>query len=178
MDDSTPRGLLLSGIYGTGKSSVAEEIATILEDRGTPYAAIDLDWLAWSNGPGAGHDDSTLLARNLGAMMANYRDAGVRRFVLAGAVADAAELAAIRAAIAMPLHVVRLTAPIEAIEARLGGSPTAARADDLATAREWLAAGTGVGLEDAAVDNVGPIRATALEVLKVIGWDPSSELGL
>ena len=109
--------------------------------------------------------------RNLGAMVANYRAAGIQRFVLAGVVADAADLAATRATMAMRLHVVRLVVPLDVVEARLGGSPTAARADDLAIARQWLAAGTGVGLEDAAVENVGPIRATALDVLKVIGWD-------
>lgn len=163
-------GLLLTGVYGSGKSSVAEEIAEILEGRDIVYAAIDLDWLAWSNAPGAGHHSSTLFERNLGAVVANYRAAGVRWFVLAGAYTSGAELAATRATMAMPLHVVRLAVPLHVIEERLGGSPTAGRADDLANAREWLAAGTGVGLEDAVVENVGPIRATAVEVLRVIGW--------
>jgi adenylylsulfate kinase-like enzyme len=39
------RALLLTGIFGTGKSSVAEEIAELLEASEQPFAAIDLDWL-------------------------------------------------------------------------------------------------------------------------------------
>jgi pantothenate kinase-related protein Tda10 len=40
-------GVLISGVFGTGKSSTAEGIATILEARGLAYAAMDLDWLTW-----------------------------------------------------------------------------------------------------------------------------------
>jgi adenylylsulfate kinase-like enzyme len=38
-------GVLLTGVYGSGKSSVAEEIAYLLEQRGEPYALLDLDYL-------------------------------------------------------------------------------------------------------------------------------------
>ncbi len=38
-------GVLISGSFGTGKSSTAEGMATILEARGLAYAAMDLDWL-------------------------------------------------------------------------------------------------------------------------------------
>jgi pantothenate kinase-related protein Tda10 len=40
-------GVLISGSFGTGKSSTAEGMATILEARGLGYAAMDLDWLTW-----------------------------------------------------------------------------------------------------------------------------------
>lgn len=56
------------------------------------------------------------------------------------------------------------------IEARLGISPNSARADDLARTRDWLASGAGVGLADVAIENVGPIRETALRVLELMGW--------
>ena len=36
-------GVLISGAFGTGKSSTAEEMATILEARGLAYAA-----MAWT----------------------------------------------------------------------------------------------------------------------------------
>ena len=103
-------------------------------------------------------------------MLATYREAGVERFVLAGSVADAVTLDAVRGAMAVPVLVVRLTAPLAIIEERLGSSPTRGRADDLARAREWLAAGTGAGLEDEVIENVGPIRETALRVLELAGW--------
>ena len=37
-------GVLISGVYGAGKSSVTAEIAETLKHRGVPYGAIDLDW--------------------------------------------------------------------------------------------------------------------------------------
>ncbi len=36
-------GVLITGVYGSGKSSVAEEIAYLLEQRGEPYTLLDLD---------------------------------------------------------------------------------------------------------------------------------------
>jgi Adenylylsulphate kinase len=47
--------VLLTGLYGVGKSTIAAEMADLLEDAGLPYAALDLDWLTWCN---AGDGDS------------------------------------------------------------------------------------------------------------------------
>jgi hypothetical protein len=171
------RALLLTGVFGSGKSTVAEEVANLLEAGGQPYAAIDLDWLCWSNVDGSDHGEHAILARNLAAVATTYREAGVRRFVLAGSVENAATLDAIRAAISAPMTVVRLTAPLSVIEERLGSSPTKGRADDLARAREWLAGGTGAGLDDAVIENIGPIRQTALRVLDVAGWSSAAASG-
>jgi cytidylate kinase len=50
-------GVLISGVYGSGKSSVAAEIAERLERRGVPYgAAADVDWLTWFDVPGIDQD--------------------------------------------------------------------------------------------------------------------------
>ena len=72
------RALLLTGVYGAGKSTVAAEIADLLDGRNEPYAAIDLDWLAWANVEDAGHEDPRLLLTNLASVVANDRAAGVR----------------------------------------------------------------------------------------------------
>jgi len=53
-DTRTGEGVLLTGVYGAGKSSVAEEIAYLLEHRGEPYALLDLDYLGWA---GTGSED-------------------------------------------------------------------------------------------------------------------------
>jgi hypothetical protein len=49
-------GVVIAGVYGTGKSSVAAEIAETLERRGAPYGALDLatavHWLDESIGVG------------------------------------------------------------------------------------------------------------------------------
>lgn len=135
MDDV--RAILVTGAFATGKTSVIEEAADLLEGSSPPFAAIDLDWLAWSNVPGSGHDEHALLARHLAAIATSYREAGVRRFLLAGTVADFANLEAVRDAVGVPLHVVRLIVPIDVIETRLASAPTAGRADDLERARDW-----------------------------------------
>ena len=164
------RALLLTGVYGAGKSTVAAEIADVLEARREPYAAIDLDWLAWANVDGAGHDAPHLLIRNLAAVVANDRAAGARSFVLAGTIETDAGLAAVRDAVAVPLAVVRLEVPSDVIATRLGHDPTRARADDLAVALDAIASGRGVALPAAVVDGVGPVRAVAQRVLDVVGW--------
>ena len=87
-DGSDMSAVLLTGVYGAGKSTVAAEIAGMLEERGLPYAALDLDWLGWfDNGKleyhGAGR---SVMFANLSAVVGNYRRAGVRFFVLAWAV--------------------------------------------------------------------------------------------
>jgi adenylylsulfate kinase-like enzyme len=40
VDADRTEGVLLTGVYGSGKSSVAEEIAYLLEQRGEPYACL------------------------------------------------------------------------------------------------------------------------------------------
>jgi thymidylate kinase len=65
-------GVLLTGVYGSGKSSVAEEIAYLLEQRGEPYAVLDLDYLSWA-GTGDGNRAAVgLMLQKLTAVTANY----------------------------------------------------------------------------------------------------------
>ena len=40
-------GVLITGVYGAGKSTVAAEISYLLEQRRQPYALLDLDFLGW-----------------------------------------------------------------------------------------------------------------------------------
>ena len=169
---SEPQAVLVTGLFGTGKSSVAIEIADVLEKRGVPYALIDLDYLCWgepgSDEPGAEH---LMLLRNLEPVVANYRAAGVTRFVLARAMRDRAQVESLRETIAMPLRVVELQVPWDEIERRLTDDLTAARADDLSEAREWLASGDHVGLADIIVDNDRrPLREVATEIIERLGW--------
>ena len=164
------RGVLITGAYGTGKSSVVEEIAGLLEDAGLSYGAIDLDWLMWFD---ADVDDARreqVFLANLAAVVGNYIDVGVERFLMAGAIRDEAALAAVRGAVPVSLRIVMLTVPLPEIEARLGAAVTAGREDDLRVAAQWVAASTGVGIEDVTVANDRPIRQTALEIVEWLGW--------
>ncbi len=128
----SPEGVLITGVYGSGKSSVAAEIGYELEQRGELYALLDLDFLGWVGDHDTGRD--TML-RNLAAIAPSYRDLGVGRYVLAYFVPDRGTLDRIRGALAAPLRVVRLSVPITEIERRLSADVTSGRMDDLRDAR-------------------------------------------
>jgi len=178
-DAALADGVLLTGSFGSGKSTVAVEIADLLERRGTPYALIDLDFLGWfgtgqpiDTDDDADHDNlSPLLLTNLATVAANYRRAGIGRFVLAHTVDTVTEVHEIRAALEAPLRVVRLDVPFAVIEQRLGADPTAGRRDDLRRAGIWLEQGRGHGLGDLAVSNERPVGQVAAEILAWLGWE-------
>ena len=112
--------VLITGVYGSGKSSVAQEIANLLEEKNAPYALLDLDFLGWFDAGGEdGLTEQSVMLKNLAALVGNYSAVGVRFFVLAGAIRDAAELDDLKAEVPMPLRVVRLTLPLPEIEKRL-----------------------------------------------------------
>jgi hypothetical protein len=93
MSGGEVEGVLITGVYGAGKSSVAEEIADALEARGARFGAVDLDWLMWFGVPRCGARNlRRVFLANLAAVVANYRDAGVIHFVFAGAVRDREEV--------------------------------------------------------------------------------------
>ena len=171
MDQRGGEGVLLTGVYGAGKSSVGQEIAYLLEQRGEPYALLDLDYLSWG-GVGAGDraGEFGLMLQNLAAVAANYRRAGVRLFVLAYFVRSSDEVRQVRDALGLPLRVVRLAVPLSGIEQRLAGDVTSGRRDDLRAAASSIAAGPGTGVEDVTVSNDRPIRVVAQEVMAYLGW--------
>ena len=171
MTEADPEAVLLSGAYGTGKSSVAAEMAELLERTDVPLAAIDLDWLIWANVPDShGEAGNRLMLANLAPMIGNYRAAGLTRFILAGLLANADERERLRETLGMPLRVVRLTLPIEEIERRLAPDPTSGRRDDLERAREQVTDELGAGLEDLAIANDRPIGEVAAEIIHWLGW--------
>jgi hypothetical protein len=164
-------GVLLTGVYGSGKSSVAEEIAYLLEQAGEPYALLDLDYLSWA-GTGDDHRAAEfgLMLQNLAAVTANYRRAGIRFFVLAYFVRSDGEVQGVREALGLPLRVVRLTVPLPGTERRLASDVTSGRRDDLREAASSIAAGEGVGVEDTAISNDRPIGIVAQDVMTFLGW--------
>jgi len=166
-----PGGVLITGVYGAGKSSVAAEIAHLLERRRCPYALLDLDYLAWG-GADFDHDADYfgLMLRNLTAVAANYREVGVDRFVVAWFVRDKGALRAVRQAVGVPLRVVRLTVPWGDIRRRLAADVSTGRHEDLREAAAQIAASEGVGVEDLVVANDRPIEVVAGEIMSWLAW--------
>jgi len=170
-DDETREAVLITGLFGSGKSSVAVEMADILEKRGVRYAVVDLDWLSWG---WAGGDEEgaehRMMLRNLGPVVGNYLDAGVRLFILARAIREGWELESLRASLPVPLRVVELRVPWAEIERRLRSDVTTSRADDLRDAAAWAAASDGSVIGEITVSNDRPIRDVATDILDRLGW--------
>jgi hypothetical protein len=171
MSDRIAEGVLLTGVYGSGKSSVAQEIAYLLERHGEPFALLDLDYLSWA-GPDTGDRTAEieLLGQNLAAVTTNYRRAGIKLFVLAYFVRSPAEVDRIKEALGLPLKVARLTVPLAVIEQRLASDVTSGRRDDLREAADQVATDEGADLEDVTVRNDRPINVVAQELMTFLGW--------
>jgi hypothetical protein len=163
----SPRAILIIGPFGAGKSSLAGEIADLVEGE-IPYAAIDLDWLAWFNAMDGSpdHEMGTVELKNLFDVVGNYLDAGVLLFVVAGTVIDARGADLLRSAMPMPVTIVRLDVPLAELEARLGADIGTGRQDDLRRTREMFATQAGIGFEDLVIENMKPLREVAVEVIE------------
>jgi predicted kinase len=172
---SGPRAVLLTGLFGTGKSTVAADIADVLEAAGVSYAALDLDWLTWTNASGSTRaDEHRMMLVNLEAVLANYLDAGATRFVLARSVRDHDELASLAATVGIPMRTVELDLPYEEIARRLTADPTDGRRSDLARTASWQALSLGAGVAEMTVPNDRAVRVVTLEILDWLGWIPRS----
>jgi hypothetical protein len=161
--------VLVTGAFGTGKTSLVEEMAETLERAGRSYAALDLDWFGWYDVPGE-TEYAAVRAANAADTIARYRARGVRYFLLAHSVEGPTELSLLRDVVPAPLRVVRLVLPYDEIARRLRGAPASGRAVDLAGAKQWLAAGTGEGLEDLTLASDRPLAELAADVLGWLGW--------
>ena len=171
MGRRSTEGVLITGVYGSGKSSVAAEIAYLLEQQGEPYALLDLDYLGWASiGGGDRVTELRLMLRNLADVASNYRQAGIRLFVLAYFVRDAGLLQGVREALGLPLRAARLTVPLAEIELRLASDATSGRRDDLREAAMQIATSEGAGIADVVINNDRPIGLVAREVMTFLGW--------
>src|SRR5215468_2555306 len=139
----TDEGVLITGVYGAGKSTVAAEISYLLEQRRQPYALLDLDFLGWGVNSFDGHAaESPFLLRNLAAVVSNYRAGGISVFVLAYFVSSHDELRGIREAVGVPLR----------------------------EAARQIAGGEGVGVADVVLPNDRPVPVVAQQIMTWLGW--------
>ena len=59
--------MLVTGVYGAGKSTVVADIGALLENRGERYGLLDVDWLGW-------FDAASATVSNGEAVLANVAD--------------------------------------------------------------------------------------------------------
>jgi hypothetical protein len=164
--------LIITGTMGAGKTAVLGEASDILAQRQIVHAAIDLDALGLAHLPSAVPSDGVMY-ENLRSICRNYAALGVRRFLVARAIENEAQLKLCRDIIPAANTVVcRLVASIEAMKRRV-------QMRDLGISqREYVARVAKLNvildraqLEDFAVTNEDrPLTEVAIEVLVRAGW--------
>ena len=147
------------------------EASDLLTARQIRHAAIDLDAISlpllpepWSR---------QLHYRNVAAVSRNCLDAGIDRFVLAGAIESRDDLAELRRALhADSITVVKLVAPLETMAARVRRREPGIRQDEFVDrSRSLDAILMAAALEDFTVINADrPVTEVAGELLARAGW--------
>ena len=100
--------LVISGAPGSGKSSVAEALTTLLDNAGIEHGAIESEQLAW----GTPWLEEAQMCEQLAAVVALQRGYGRRLFVVVATTETQADLEALVAAVdAARSLVVALSAP-------------------------------------------------------------------
>ncbi len=165
------QAVLVTGVYGAGKSTVVADIGKVLEDHGERYGLLDVDWLGWFN---AGEDRPShrrVVLSNVSVLCQAFLAEGVSRLALAWSIRDREQLDELRLAVPAPMRVVRLQVDTAVVQRRLASDPTEERReDDLRVAHEWLAAGHGLGLEDLVLPGDQPARETSEAICRWLHW--------
>ena len=182
------RALLLTGVAGVGKSTVADAIGGILSTAGFVTAVVDTDALA-QFGPPPAHGDSPglggpglggpgngfydyLKCINLAAVWANYQAAGARVVVVSAGI-DSAPLRSkyVDSLAGCEVQMVRLVAATDTVRQRLHGRDSSAKLEGhLRTLTEEEASLEALAIEDFTVVNDRPATDVAREVIVRAGW--------
>lgn len=110
--------VFINGTVGAGKSTLADALS---DAEPSAHAVIDLDEIRRLRPPVPGDRfNHELELSNLRSLAVNYREAGARRFILAGVIEDPREIARyIEALNSTGMLVCRLTAALEILNSRL-----------------------------------------------------------
>jgi len=169
--------LIITGSMGAGKTAVMGEASDLLGHRQIVHAAIDLDALGVAHLPGTAGASTTpsdaVMYDNLRSICRNYAALGVRRFLVARALEDRAQLELCRATIpAVHTVVCRLTASAETMERRVAiRDPGILQREFVERVAELNAILDRARLEDFSVANENrSLTEVALEMLVKAGW--------
>jgi len=113
------QGVFINGTVGVGKTSAAYALAALPSN--VPVAMIDLDEISRLRPAPAGDPfNRAIMLTNLRSLAQNYREAGVKRFVMAGVIESESETKEYQDALGTcVLFVVRLTADAHTVQRRL-----------------------------------------------------------
>jgi predicted kinase len=171
------RALLLTGVAGVGKSTVADAVGRVLATAGQVTAVVDTDMLAQFGPPpethpaGGGFYDE-LKCANLAALWANFKAAGAR-FVVVAAVIDSLPLRELYAQslAGCEVRVVRLTADNATVRSRLRRRDAGPKLEQhLRALNEDTRIPTMTAAEDFTLTNGRAAADVATEILVRAGW--------
>ncbi len=167
--------LLITGPVGVGKTTVAAAISDDLTERDIPNGLIDLDALRWAHPRPAGDPfHGALGLRNLAAVAANYRAAGVTSLLLVDVLESREQLAHYYNVIpGAVIQVVRLTAAPATMAGRITKREHGAAGHDWHQQRavELTAIFAREQPEDILIDTDGKSpQVIATEILARAGW--------
>lgn len=171
------RALLLTGIAGVGKSTVADALGRILTAAGQVTAVVDTDMLAQFGPPPSGDLPSgrfynELKCTNLAAVWANYKAVGARYLVVAAVIDSLAWRGRYATCLAgCDIRLVRLVADRETILSRLRQRDTGSKLEQHLEALDGhKPASDTAGVEDFTVANDRAAADVAAAILARAGW--------
>jgi predicted kinase len=166
--------LVVTGPIGVGKTTVSQQLGSLLSAREIPHTVIDMDWLrdTWPQ-PADDRFNARLGFRNLADVARNSRAAGSGRFVIADVVESRRDHGRYREAIpGASVTVVRLTVDTAENRARIARR---ANGDDdpweVERAAELVRIMEDNDVADLIIDTTGrPPGAIAREIATHLGW--------
>ena len=171
------RALLLTGVAGVGKSTVAEAVGQVLTEAGHVTTVVDTDLLAQFGppptvGPAGGRVYDELKCANLASVWANFRAAGARFVVVAAAVESVAQRDRYKESLAgCDVTVVRLIADVDTVRSRLRRRDTGPKLEQhLRALARREPSPTETAVEDFTVANDRTPAEVATEILARVGW--------
>ncbi|WP_146167523.1 GNAT family N-acetyltransferase [Micromonospora sp. MH33] len=171
------RALLLSGVAGAGKSTVADAVGRMLTEAGHVTAVVDTDLLAqFGPPPTVGHTSARvydeLKCVNLASVWANFRAAGARFVVAAAAVESVAQRQRYVEGLAgCDLSVVRLIADLDTVRSRLHQRDTGPKLKrHLQALTQSEPAPVATAVEDFTITNDRTPAEVAADILARLGW--------
>lgn len=171
------RALLLAGVAGVGKSTVADALGRVLTEAGHVTAVVDTDMLAQFGpspavSPAGGRLHDELKCINLASVWANFRAAGARFLVAAAVIDSPAQLERYAESLAgCDVRLVRLIADIDTIRNRLRQRDTGPKLEQhLRALDEHGPMPTETRVEHFTVANDRAPAEVAIEILVRAGW--------